>query len=64
VLAERIVAALTARLGNRASLRPAVGVGTVPSADISDRRAFVAVTEACLRKARADGAGGVCCSWQ
>lgn len=64
VLADRIVASLQARLGGPVAARPVVGVCTVPSAEIRDRKTFVAVAEACLERARSAGAGGVCSSWQ
>ena len=64
VLAERIVGSLGERLRGVAAARPAGGLATVPSGDIADRKRFVAVAEACLQRARADEAGGVCSSWQ
>ena len=63
-LSERIVAALKQRLHGPVQANPACGLATVPSAEIADRRAFVAVAEACLSQALAGGAGGVCSSWQ
>jgi len=64
VLAGRILAALRERLQGAPGLTPACGVSTVPSADIPDRKAFLAVTEACLRRAQSTGTGGLCTSWQ
>jgi len=64
VLSERIVASLRERLQALVSARPAGGLASVPSGDISDRKRFVAVAEACLERASGDGAGGVCTSWQ
>ena len=64
VLADRIVASLAERLAAFVSARPAGGLATVPSAEVTDRKRFVAVAEACLERAMADGAGGVCSSWQ
>ena len=64
VLSERIVASLRERLEALVSARPAGGLASVPSGDISDRKRFVAVAEACLERASGDGAGGVCTSWQ
>ena len=55
---------LQSRLAGTVAARPAGGLSTVPSADIGDRKSFVAVTEACLKKAQQAGAGGVCSSWQ
>jgi GGDEF domain-containing protein len=64
VLARRTLAALTARLPGGRGLRLAAGLCTVPDAEIPDRKAFLAVADACLRKAAASGAGGLCTSWQ
>jgi GGDEF domain-containing protein len=64
VLAKRILAALRARLGAYGDVRPACGISSVPSSEVPDRRAFLALAEACLRRAEASGAGGVCTSWQ
>ena len=64
VLSERSVASLRERLQALVSARPAGGLASVPSGDISDRKRFVAVAEACLERAGGDGAGGVCTSWQ
>ena len=64
VLSERIVASLGERLRGLVVARPAGGLATVPSGDVSDRKRFVAVAEACLERARADESGGVCSTWQ
>jgi GGDEF domain-containing protein len=64
VLANRILAALRQRLARFPGIRPVGGLGSVPSSEIPDRRSFLAVTEACLRRAEAAGAGGVCTTWQ
>lgn len=64
ILARRIVEALAVRLGHRLPVRPAVGLCTVPSAEIRDRRSFLAVAESCLERARTGGGGGVAASWQ
>ena len=64
ILAERIVRALDERLEGRTSSPSAGGLATVPSAEIGDRKSFVAVGEACLKRAQSAGAGGVCSSWQ
>ena len=64
VLANRIVESLRVRLQGLVTANPAGGLSTVPSADIRDRKSFVAVAEACLVTAKAAGAGGVCSSWQ
>ena len=52
------------RLRGLVVARPAGGLATVPSGDVSDRKRFVAVAEACLERARADESGGVCSTWQ
>lgn len=64
VLADRIVASLRQRLVGQIAANPTGGLSTVPSADIPDRKSFVAVAEACLEQAKGVGAGGVCSSWQ
>ncbi|MCB9877095.1 MAG: diguanylate cyclase [Planctomycetes bacterium] len=64
VLAERIVASLQARLRGIAAATPVGGLCTVPSAEVRDRKSFVAVAEACLERARRAGTGGVSASWQ
>ena len=64
VLGDRIATSLRERLQGRFDGVPAGGLVTVPSGDIADRKSFVAVAEACLKRAQASGAGGVCSSWQ
>ena len=64
VLADRIVNSLGERLQGLVTARPVCGLASVPSGEISDRKRFVAVAEACLERARAAGAGGVCSAWQ
>jgi GGDEF domain-containing protein len=65
ILANRILAALRTRLTTWASaLRPAAGLAAVPSAEVPDRRAFLAVAEACLQRSQQQGTGGVCRNWQ
>jgi GGDEF domain-containing protein len=64
VLAGRILAALRQRLQGVPGLLPACGSCSVPATEIPDRKAFLAVTEACLRRAQASGAGGLCTTWQ
>jgi GGDEF domain-containing protein len=64
VLARRIVAALQRRFATRTDTAPACGVCTVPADDVPDRRAFLMLAEACLERARAQGAGAVCTTWQ
>ena len=64
MLADRIVQSLSDRLKGLVAARPAGGLASVPSGDISDRKRFVAVAEACLERAQADGEGGVRSSWQ
>ena len=64
VLAKCILAALRQRFAGRADAVPACGVSSVPSSEVPDRRAFLAIAEACLARARAGGAGSVSTSWQ
>ncbi len=64
VLARRTLAALAERLPAAAGLQLAAGLCTVPDAEIPDRKAFLAVADACLQKAATAGAGGLCTSWQ
>ena len=65
VLARRMLAALTQRLPRGSGLTPVCGLAAVPSSQIPDRKAFLLVAEACLRRAEAGGgAGGLCTSWQ
>ncbi|MEO6597260.1 MAG: hypothetical protein ABIP94_21160 [Planctomycetota bacterium] len=63
-LANRILESLRERLAEVAELCPACGLSSVPSSDIPDRRAFLAVAEACLRRAGESGAGGLSTTWQ
>ena len=63
VLAKRILLALRTRLAAIAPVVPACGLSSVPSSEVPDRRAFLAIAEACLGRALASG-GGVCSSWQ
>ena len=62
VLANRTLSALRGRLPLAAS-SPACGISSVPSSEIPDRRAFLAIAEACLQRAVAGG-GGLSTSWQ
>lgn len=64
VLANRIVGSLKERLQGQVAANPFGGLSTVPSAEITGRKSFVAVAEACLTKAKEAGAGVVCSSWQ
>ena len=64
VVSKRILATLNQRFGGAHGLRPAGGICSVPSSEIPDRRSFLAVAEACLRRAEASGAGGVSSTWQ
>jgi GGDEF domain-containing protein len=64
ILARRIVNSLGQRLDRRADLAPAAGVCSVPSSDVPDRKAFLAIAEACLARARASGAFAVSSTWQ
>jgi PleD family two-component response regulator len=64
VLANRILGSLKERLQGQVAANSAGGLCTVPSADIANRKSFVAVAEACLTKAKAAGTGVVCSSWQ
>ncbi len=64
VLARRILTALGQRFRGRGDVRPAAGVCSVPSSEVPDRRAFLAIAEACLAKARARGPGVVSTTWQ
>jgi GGDEF domain-containing protein len=63
VLARRILQALGQRL-RAPGLQPAAGLCSVPSSEIRDRKAFLAVAEACLRRAQSSGTGGLCTTWQ
>lgn len=64
VLARRILAALQQRFADRPDVQPACGLANVPSSEIPDRKAFLAVAEACLQRALAAGAGGLATTWQ
>ena len=65
VLARRMLAALRKRLPESPGLVPACGIASIPSSQIPDRRAFLLVAEACLRRAQdAGGDGGLCSTWQ
>jgi len=64
VLANRIVESLKSRLHGLVAANPSGGLSTVPSAEIRDRKSFVAVAEACMNTAMSDGTGGVYSSWQ
>jgi GGDEF domain-containing protein len=64
VLANRILAALRERFSAGPSVAPVAGLCSVPSADVPDRRAFLAVAEACLARAAATGPGTVSATWQ
>jgi GGDEF domain-containing protein len=63
VLARRTLAALAERLPGGAGHRLAAGLCTIPDREIPDRKAFLAVAEACLRAAAAGG-GGLRTAWQ
>ena len=63
VLARRMIEELEARSIERAQLVPRAGLATVPSSGITDRGAFLARAEACLRLAQeGQGDGGLCVS--
>ena len=64
VLADRIVGSLKQRLQGQVVANPAGGVSTVPSTEITNRKSFGAVAEACLTKAKEAGTGVVSNSWQ
>lgn len=65
VLARRMLAALRERLSAVRALAPACGLASVPSSQIADRKAFLLVAEACLRRAQGSGGdGGLCTTWQ
>ncbi|MFN9845308.1 MAG: hypothetical protein ACK57Q_13330 [Planctomycetota bacterium] len=63
ILGKRILAALQKRLGGRREVAPVAGLCAAPSSDVPDRRAFLAIAEACLAKARSTGPGTVGTSW-
>jgi GGDEF domain-containing protein len=64
VLAGRILTALRERFATRSDVRPVCGVCSVPSSEVPDRRAFLAIAEACLARAEAQGPGTVSTTWQ
>ncbi|MCA8953725.1 MAG: GGDEF domain-containing protein [Planctomycetes bacterium] len=69
ILAQRMLQDLEARLPANAGLELAAGVATAPSSHIPDRKAFLLVAEACLRRARevarnSPGASRVATTWQ
>lgn len=66
ILARRMIQALRERpFASGISLDPRAGLVAVPATGINDRRAFVAVAEACLERALAGvGDGGLCTSWE
>ncbi|MFM1873202.1 MAG: hypothetical protein RL398_2624 [Planctomycetota bacterium] len=65
VLARRMLAALRERDFGDVELAPACGLVTVPSSEVPDRKAFLVIAEACLRRAQAgEGRDGVCSSWK
>jgi len=65
ILARRMLGALQQRLPASAGLVPAAGIATAPSNHIPDRKAFLLVAEACLRRAQATGGTGqVATTWQ
>jgi len=64
ILAKRILASLQKRLVGKSGIAPVAGMSSIPSSEVPDRRAFLAIAEACLAKARTAGAGAVATSWQ
>jgi len=63
VLARRMIEELEARAAQGAGMLPRAGLATVPASGITDRGAFLARAEACLRLAQEGrGEGGVCVS--
>lgn len=65
VLARRMLTSLRARPLSGVNLAPTCGIAAVPSSDIPDRKAFLVMAEACLRRAQAGaGDGGLCATWQ
>lgn len=63
VLARRMIGELEARSTDAATLVPRAGLATVPASGITDRGAFLARAEACLRLAQdGQGEGGLCVS--
>jgi hypothetical protein len=65
-LAGRMIQQLASRqFGPGIALDPRAGIASIPATGIADRRAFVAVAESCLDRARAGGGdGGACVSWE
>ena len=59
----KALATLGQRFGRAHGLCPAGGLCSVPSSEIPDRTTFLAVAEACLRRAEASGAG-ISSTWQ
>ena len=51
-------------LADRTDVQTACGLCSVPSSEVPDRRAFLAIAEACLARAQASGAFAVATSWQ
>lgn len=64
ILARRILRALSQRWAKRGDVGPVCGLCSVPSSEVPDRRAFLAIAEACLAKAQAQGPGTVGTTWQ
>jgi GGDEF domain-containing protein len=66
ILARRMIRALRERpFASGVRLDPRAGLVAIPATGIADRRAFVAIAEACLERALAgSGDGGVCSSWE
>lgn len=65
ILAQRMLADLKARLPGDEGLHFAAGVVTAPSSHIPDRRGFLLLAEACLRRAQSSPGGGqVATTWQ
>ena len=63
ILGKRILAALQKRLAGRPEVAPVAGLCAAPSSEVPDRRAFLAIAEACLAKARTSGGGTVGTTW-
>ena len=60
ILGRRILTALGQRFRGRSDVQAAAGLCSVPSSEVPDRRAFLAIAEACLQRARAgQGTGGL-----
>lgn len=66
VVARRMLDALRQRLPRGGEgLLPSCGLASVPSSQIPDRKTFLLVAEACLRRAEGQpGGGGLCTTWQ